>query len=78
MASRRSNQAATRGIEVSGIGRKLGLMFLLFIWIFMLASLIGFDPGDPPSHVKWPANSPVHNWCGAFGAAMSYWCWRCC
>ncbi|MBS0189576.1 MAG: DNA translocase FtsK [Phycisphaerales bacterium] len=73
MASRRSNQAATRGIEVSGIGRKLGLMFLLFIWIFMLASLIGFDPGDPPSHVKWPANSPVHNWCGAFGAAMSYW-----
>lgn len=77
MASRRNNSSATRaaesGIDMSGAGRKLALLLLLFVWVFVLASLVGFDPGDPPSHVKWPANNPVHNWCGAFGAAMSYW-----
>lgn len=36
-------------------------------------SLVGFDPGDPPSHVVSPPNATIHNWCGAFGAAVSYW-----
>ncbi len=75
MTSRRSSASNSRSktIDTSGAGRKLALVLLLFVWVFVLMSLVGFDPGDPPSHVRWPANNPVHNWCGSFGAGVSYW-----
>ncbi len=43
------------------------------LWLFVVASLLGFSAGDPPTHTVWPANSPVRNWCGLVGAAVSYW-----
>ncbi|MBS0187954.1 MAG: DNA translocase FtsK [Planctomycetes bacterium] len=73
MASRSSSKSQSSAINVSAAGRRLGLVFLLFIWVFVLMSLVGFDPGDPPSHVISPPNATIHNWCGAFGAAVSYW-----
>jgi S-DNA-T family DNA segregation ATPase FtsK/SpoIIIE len=79
MASRTSSKSksptspTTPGINVGLAGRRLALVLLLFVWVFVLMSLIGFDPGDPPSHVVSPPNATIHNWCGAFGAAVSYW-----
>lgn len=80
MASRSSSKSRTSpnsptasGISVGLAGRRLALVLLLFVWVFVLMSLIGFDPGDPPSHVVSPPNETIHNWCGAFGAAVSYW-----
>ncbi|MBN8598356.1 MAG: DNA translocase FtsK [Planctomycetes bacterium] len=80
MASRTSSSKSksptsptTPGINVGLAGRRLALVLLLFVWVFVLMSLIGFDPGDPPSHVVSPPNATIHNWCGAFGAAVSYW-----
>ncbi|MBX3381185.1 MAG: DNA translocase FtsK 4TM domain-containing protein [Phycisphaeraceae bacterium] len=78
MASRTSSKSRASSPTASGInvglaGRRLALVLLLFVWVFVLMSLIGFDPGDPPSHVISPPNATIHNWCGAFGAAVSYW-----
>ncbi|MBX3390405.1 MAG: DNA translocase FtsK [Phycisphaeraceae bacterium] len=77
MASRTSSRSRTSssasGISVSTAGRRLALVLLLFVWVFVLMSLVGFDPGDPPSHVVSPPNATIQNWCGAFGAAVSYW-----
>ena len=60
----------TRDRGFSGIGRKLWADVLLFIWIFMLASLIGFDPGDPPSHVSGRPTARFTTG-ASLGAAMS-------
>ena len=41
-------------------------------WVFMFASLVSFDAADPPTHTIWPANDPIHNWCGPVGAWFAY------
>ena len=41
-------------------------------WLFAAASLISFDPADPPTHLIWPANDPPANWCGPVGAMLAY------
>jgi S-DNA-T family DNA segregation ATPase FtsK/SpoIIIE len=69
----KSSASSAPSLAMSAAGRRLGLVLLLFVWAFVLLSLIGFDVGDPPSHVKWPPNAPVHNWCGTLGAALAYW-----
>ncbi len=40
---------------------------------FILASLLSFDPADPPGHSVAPANDPVQNWCGPAGAAVAHY-----
>jgi S-DNA-T family DNA segregation ATPase FtsK/SpoIIIE len=72
-SSASSHNQSGPSLAISAAGRRLGLVLLLFVWAFVLLSLIGFDVGDPPSHVKWPPNAPVHNWCGTLGAALAYW-----
>jgi len=48
------------------------LLVLLVAWAFVAASLIGFSRADPPSHLVYPPNDPVSNWCGPFGAVVAY------
>ncbi len=66
---------STRRVRASG-GRSIATVFALILilgaWAFTAASMIGFDPGDPPGHVVWPPNQPVANWCGPFGATVAY------
>src|SRR5690606_9151219 len=40
-------------------------------WLFVAASLLSHDPGDPPGHAVAPLNSPVANWGGVVGAWLS-------
>ncbi len=54
------------------LATRLGLLLLLGGWAFVLASLLGFDRADPPTHLVYPANDPVVNWCGVFGAYVAY------
>lgn len=69
--SRRTSHA--RGSSASGtIGWRVLLLILIAGWVFLAGSLIGFDPADPPSHMRWPVNSTPTNWCGPFGAFLSY------
>ncbi len=51
---------------------KAGLLVLIVAWAFVAASLIGFNKADPPSHLVYPPNEPVSNWCGPFGAGVAY------
>lgn len=55
----------------SNISRVIFLILTIAAWAFVLASLIGYDPADPPTHVVWPANAAVTNWCGPFGAIVA-------
>ncbi len=52
---------------------------LLIAWIvlagvtaFLIASLLGFDGGDWPSHFVSPHNDPTRNWCGPVGSFAAY------
>jgi len=59
-----------------GLLWRLMLLLFVFAWAFVIASLIGFNVGDPPSHMKFPPNDPVLNWCGSLGAYISYGLFR--
>ena len=59
-----------------GLLWRLVLLLFVFAWAFVIASLIGFNVGDPPSHMKFPPNDPVLNWCGSLGAYISYGLFR--
>lgn len=78
MASRRSSSSSLSGssvasaVDPSVLGRRVIMFVVGIAWLFVLASLIGFDPADPPSHVQSPPNNPVQNWCGPFGAAIAF------
>jgi S-DNA-T family DNA segregation ATPase FtsK/SpoIIIE len=71
--SKRSSARSSSKESGSGVlGRRLVLLILLAGWAFVFASLIGFDPADPPSHLVYPPNHPIVNWCGSVGAAIAY------
>ncbi len=55
-----------------GVFRRMVILMTLAGWTFVIASLIGFDPADPPSHLVWPPNEPVANWCGPVGAHIAF------
>lgn len=52
--------------------RVAGFLTLVALWAYVVASMIGFDKADPPSHLVSPQNSPVVNWCGPIGAYIAY------
>lgn len=68
----RSKAAKGRSDDGSSIGRKVLLAFALAAWAFVAASLVGFDVADPPTHLVFPPNDPVANWCGPVGAHLAY------
>lgn len=41
--------------------------------LLLTASLVSFDPADPPSEYFYPANPLVRNWCGPIGARTASW-----
>ncbi|HYF14002.1 MAG TPA: DNA translocase FtsK 4TM domain-containing protein [Phycisphaerales bacterium] len=53
------------------MSRIILLVVMIAAWAFVFFSMVGFDPADPPTHVVWPANESVTNWCGPFGAMIS-------
>jgi S-DNA-T family DNA segregation ATPase FtsK/SpoIIIE len=55
---------------------RIGWIALAAGWLFLAASMAGFDPADPPTHAAWPANAPVRNWCGPVGASVAYHIFR--
>ena len=45
-------------------------MFLL--GLALAASVLSFDPADPPGHAVYPPNDPPANWCHSIGAYAAY------
>jgi S-DNA-T family DNA segregation ATPase FtsK/SpoIIIE len=56
---------------LSPTSRVILIVLLLAGWAFVAASLVGYNAGDPPTHVVFPPNDTVLNWCGPFGAAIA-------
>jgi S-DNA-T family DNA segregation ATPase FtsK/SpoIIIE len=71
-ASRTSKSRSAASATGISLATRLALLMSIAAWAFVAASLVGFDPADPPGHVVFPANDPVANWCGPFGAAVAY------
>jgi len=53
--------------------RKAAAVVTFFLGLFLLASVVSFDPADPPSHAIYPANESPSNWCGTVGAWVGFW-----
>ncbi|MEO0511274.1 MAG: DNA translocase FtsK [Planctomycetota bacterium] len=51
--------------------RPVLLLGAMAVWVFAVASLLAFDPGDAPFASAFPANSPTANVCGPVGAALA-------
>ncbi|MBL9000657.1 MAG: DNA translocase FtsK [Phycisphaerae bacterium] len=71
MPSQRIARKAQDG-RTTRLARIFGCVVLIAAWLFAVASLIGFDSADPPSHIVAPQNDPVVNWCGPLGALVAY------
>ena len=77
-SARRGRAGGQRGSEsgrqaLRGFGARTAVaIVLLAAWTFTIASLLGFHAGDPPSHLVWPHNEPVRNWCGPAGAYLAF------
>jgi len=75
MADSKRGAGSDRSRAVPGglsLRRRASLLILLAAAAFVLASMVAYDPADPPSHLVYPPNHPVANWCGPFGAAIAY------
>ncbi|MDX1565689.1 MAG: DNA translocase FtsK 4TM domain-containing protein, partial [Phycisphaeraceae bacterium] len=70
--SRRSKSKSSE----SGLGGRLvrGIFWMLAAgaWVFVFASLLSFDPADPPSHAVAPLNPSPSNLCGLIGAYVAF------
>jgi len=59
-------------LEQRNVRADLLALGLLGIALFLAASLLSFDPADPPSALVFPPRQQVHNLCGRFGAAVAW------
>jgi len=57
----------------SPIARWIAWLVACAVWLFVGASLIGFDPADAPSYAAYPHNAPASNWMGDIGALVAFW-----
>ena len=56
-----SSKRSVRTEEGLPLWKPIAWLLLTGAWAFVLASLLTFDPGDPPTHLVWPGNDPVVN-----------------
>jgi len=54
------------------VWKRIAWLALAGAFVFVIASLLGFDSGDQPSHAVTPHNEPTANWCGPVGAYLAY------
>ncbi len=66
-----SRGKGVRALAGSPLARRILLILGIAVWAFVLASLVGYDPADPPTHVVWPPNGHIANWCGPVGAYVA-------
>ena len=52
--------------------RQAGLLVGVGLWLLVLASLLSYDPADPPSHAVGVTNDETSNWIGPLGAAIAH------
>lgn len=70
MASRVTDD---EGASLAPVLRWIAWLVVSALWLFIAASLIGFDAADAPGFAAWPANAPAANWMGGIGALVAYW-----
>src|SRR5690606_39335666 len=70
--ARKNSKKTTADAPGSGrLARLAGWTAFTGAVVFVLCSLISFDPADWPSHAVSPHNSPPQNWCGRVGAFLA-------
>ncbi|MBK9188253.1 MAG: DNA translocase FtsK [Phycisphaerales bacterium] len=71
MGSSTRTSRSPKGERSPSIVRRALVLVLLAGWAYVLASMIGFTPGDS-AELVFPPNDPVANWCGPFGAGLAF------
>ncbi|MEQ8845286.1 MAG: DNA translocase FtsK 4TM domain-containing protein [Phycisphaerales bacterium] len=61
------------GASMAPVLRWIAWLVVAALWLFVVASLLGFDAADPPGFAAWPPNEPAANWMGGIGALVAYW-----
>lgn len=70
MASRVTDD---EGASLAPVLRWIAWLVVSAVWLFIAASLVGFDRADAPGFAAWPANEPAANWMGGIGALVAHW-----
>jgi len=52
--------------------RKVVAAIMFCLGLALTASILSFDPADPPGHAIYPPNDPPANWCHSEGAFAAY------
>jgi len=71
MGSSTRTSRSPKGERSPSIVRRAVVLVLLAGWAFVIASMIGFTPGDS-AELVYPPNDPVSNWCGPIGATLAF------
>ena len=53
--------------------RKVAAVVTFCLGLFLVASVVSFDPADAPSRIVYPPNANTSNWCGMAGAYVAFW-----
>jgi len=59
-------------VKKASRARTAAAVLTAVVAVFLGASLVSFDPADPPSEAVYPPNRPVENWCGGAGAHVAW------
>ena len=71
----KSSSKSAKAAEAPSAGmvrKRIGWIVVAGLFIFVVASLVGFDPADWPAHGVAPLNTHASNWCGPVGAFVAY------
>ncbi len=71
-SSKSKTGSADHSQEPASVGKRIAWLSIAGSLAFLLASLLGYDAADWPSHAVVPHNDPVANWCGPVGAYIAY------
>ena len=73
MAKRSDKSNKAQASAVARFGRYFLILLLAGAVCVAWLSMLTFDPGDPPTTIRVPANSPVHNLAGTVGASIAHY-----
>ncbi|MCC6682292.1 MAG: DNA translocase FtsK 4TM domain-containing protein [Phycisphaeraceae bacterium] len=68
----KSKRSRTDNTDKPDLGRYIAWALMAGVWLLLVASLVSYDPADPPGLSVGLVNHPTHNWVGYVGAMIAH------